>query len=83
MFRRVKLVLYDKGRKLIFIDKDKSLHHYNSMDIFNSKETEIITVLRAVYDILGQQNKARQDALRQLRWTRLEQTYQSAAPTSY
>lgn len=48
------------------------------MDIFNSNETEIIEVLHAVYDILGKQNKARQEALRRLRWTRIEQSYKSA-----
>lgn len=82
LFKRVKLVLYDKGRKLIFIDMKKNLHHYNSMDIFNSNETEIIEILHAVYDILGKQNKARQEALRKLRWTRIEQSYKST-PTSH
>lgn len=49
------------------------------MDILNSNETEIISIVHTLYGILEKQNRSRQEALRELRWSRLEQTYKSAA----
>jgi hypothetical protein len=74
--------LYDKGKKLIYIDKFRNLSHYNSLDILSSNKTDITEALNFAFDILEGQNKQRQDALRGLRWDRMEKQYNNSGSSS-
>lgn len=71
-FKHVKLILYDAGRKLMFIDSDRKLTRYNTYDVLCSTNTEIINAIHYAFSILQIQNSRRQKALQEERWKRFE-----------
>ncbi|KAI8970077.1 kinase-like domain-containing protein [Mycotypha africana] len=68
-----KIVLYDKGMKMLYIDGSSRLSHFNTLDVFKSDKKEMTDALKYTYSILEEQNLLRQNALRKERWKRYEQ----------
>ncbi|CEP11079.1 hypothetical protein [Parasitella parasitica] len=71
-FKHHKLILYDAGRKLMFIDSSRKLAQYNTFDVLCSTNTEIINAIHYAFSILQAQNTRRQKALQEERWKRFE-----------
>ncbi|KAI9260246.1 hypothetical protein BY458DRAFT_534825 [Sporodiniella umbellata] len=71
-FSHQKLVLYDGGRKLIFISENKQLSHFYTIDLLYSENWPVIECLKNVYQSLVLQNELHQEALRTERWKRYE-----------
>ncbi|KAL9539591.1 hypothetical protein MBANPS3_010176 [Mucor bainieri] len=71
-FKHYKLILYDAGRKVMFIDSERKLTRYNTYDILCSTNTEIIGAIHYAFSILQLQNSHRQKALQKERWKRFE-----------
>ncbi|KAI8061310.1 kinase-like domain-containing protein [Thamnidium elegans] len=77
-FKSDKLILYEKGKKLIYIDKRRKMHHCNTIDALKSNEKEIINALNKGYAVLKDQNVKRESALRDIRWQRMSKDYSAA-----
>ncbi|KAI8641306.1 hypothetical protein BD408DRAFT_418302 [Parasitella parasitica] len=71
-FKHCKLILYDAGRKTMFIDASRKLTQYNTYDVLCSNNTEIIDAIHYAFSILQVQNTRRQKALQEERWKRFE-----------
>ncbi|GAN04909.1 protein serine/threonine kinase [Mucor ambiguus] len=71
-FKHYKLILYDAGKKVMFIDSDRKLTRYNTYDVLCSTNTEIIDTIQYAFSILQLQNSRRQKVLQQERWKRFE-----------
>lgn len=71
-FKHIKLILYDAGKKILFIDSNRKLTRYNTYDVLCSTNTEIINAIQYAFSILQIQNSRRQKALQEERWKRFE-----------
>ncbi|KAG1054715.1 hypothetical protein G6F43_003292 [Rhizopus delemar] len=71
-FNHKKLVMYEGGKKLIYIDENKNLSHHHTVDALYSDHHAIIQCLKNAYHIIYSQNELRQEALRIERWKRYE-----------
>jgi hypothetical protein len=71
-FKHIKLILYEKARKLMFVDRSGKLTRHHNFDVLRSKDTEIPDSLRYAYTILEEQNAYRLEALRVQRWKRYQ-----------
>ncbi|CEG80721.1 hypothetical protein RMATCC62417_15017 [Rhizopus microsporus] len=69
-FNHNKLILYDGGRKLVFIDENKSLSHHHTIDALYSDNQSLIECIKSGYQMLKAQNEIRLEVLRNERWKR-------------
>lgn len=71
-FKHTKLILYEKARKLIFVDRSGKLRRHHTLDVLRSKDTEIADSLLYAFTVLEEQNAYRLEALRLQRWKRYQ-----------
>ncbi|KAI8380765.1 kinase-like domain-containing protein [Blakeslea trispora] len=71
-FKHNKVILYERGYKLIYVDKESNMTHYRTLDVLNSGNEEIIEAIKYFYSLLQEQNAQRLQLLRKERWKRFE-----------
>lgn len=63
---------------MVYIDKLRKLHCFNTMDVLKSDHQELITAIGQGYNILQEQNLKRKNELRAMRWERMSKDYSTA-----
>ncbi|KAI7879550.1 kinase-like domain-containing protein [Mucor mucedo] len=78
-FKGGKLVLYETGKRMIYIDTNRKMRHFNTIDVFKSEEKNMVDALNSAYEVLQGQNQERMNALRNMRWQRMAKEYSAEA----
>lgn len=60
---------------MIYIDTSRKMHHFNTIDVLKSNDKEMVEALYSAFKVLEEQNKQRMNALRNIRWQRMEKEY--------
>lgn len=71
--------MYEKGKRMIYIDANRKMRHFHTMDVFKSEEKNMVDALNNAYQVLQEQNQERMNALRNMRWQRMAKEYSAEA----
>ncbi|KAI9469947.1 MAG: kinase-like domain-containing protein [Benjaminiella poitrasii] len=74
-FAHDKVILYERGQKIIYINKQGQLSHHHTFDAFCSNHKELTDAIKRTHAILVEQSANREESLRRERWQRFVQGY--------
>ncbi|KAI8993517.1 kinase-like domain-containing protein [Pilobolus umbonatus] len=70
LFNHHKLILYNEGRSLIYIDSNRALSHHDMAELFNSQHDDIVEAIFEFYNMLVTLYHDRKKLIKDERWKR-------------